>query len=362
MINNNCYYSELDEFLSTNPKSHLFQSGEWAKVKENWEHKIIVVRKDGRITGSMSILLKKMPIVNSYMMYAPRGFVCNLQDKETLEKLTIEAKKIAKEYKAFIFRLDPDIPNKDENFKSLMKSLGYKLKNNIKTINDVVQPKYVYRLNIKGKTEEEVFKSFKEKTRYNIRLSLKKNVKIREGNREDIPIFYDILKETSKRDHFFIRDIKYFEKIYDIMYPKFAKILIAEYDDKPIAVAMPIYYGNKVWYLYGGSSNEHRNLMPTYLLQWEMIKWALEKGCDIYDFGGISGYKDKNSNMYGVYRFKSGFNGEIVEFIDELYIVFNPFINTIWNIIYSLRTKILNIKNKGIKKYEDKKHQKKLFI
>ena len=67
MINNNCYYSELDEFLSTNPKSHLFQSGEWAKVKENWEHKIIVVRKDGRITGSMSILLKKN--ANSKFLY-----------------------------------------------------------------------------------------------------------------------------------------------------------------------------------------------------------------------------------------------------------------------------------------------------
>ncbi len=356
MISNNYCYKELEEFLSTNPKSHLFQSEEWAKVKEKWENEMIVVRKDGHITGTMSILLKKMPIVNSYIMYAPRGFVCNPQDKETLEKITIEAKKIAKKYKAFIFRLDPDIPNKDENFKLLMQSLGYKLKDNIKTIDDVIQPKFVYRLNIKGKTEEEIFKSFKEKTRYNIRLSLKKNVKIREGKKEDIPIFYNILKETSKRDNFFIRDIKYFERIYNIMYPKFAKILIAEYEGNPIAVAMPIYYGNKVWYLYGGSLNKYRNVMSTYLLQWEMIKWALEKGCDIYDFGGVSGYNDKESCMYGVYHFKSGFNGEVVEFIDELYIVFNPFKNTIWNIISSLHTKVLNIKSKGIKKCADKKY------
>ncbi len=356
MISNNYCYKELNEFLSNNPKSHLFQSDEWARVKEKWEHEVIVARKNGHITGTMSILLKKMPIVNSYIMYAPRGFVCNPQDKETLEQLTIEAKKIAKKYKAFIFRLDPDIPNKDENFKTLMKSLGYKLKDNIKTIDDVIQPKFVYRLNIKGKTEEEIFKSFKEKTRYNIRLSLKRNVKIREGKKEDIPTFYNILKETSQRDNFFIRDIKYFERIYDTMYPKFAKILIAEYEGKPIAVAMPIYYGNKVWYLYGGSSNEHRNLMSTYLLQWEMIKWALEKGCDIYDFGGVSGYNDKKSSMYGVYHFKSGFNGEVVEFVDELYIIFNPFINTIWNIISSFHTKVLNIKNKGIKKCGDKKY------
>lgn len=350
MMNNDYNNKELDKFLSTNPKSHLFQSNEWAKVKEKWKQEIIVARKNGNIVGTMSILLRKMPIINSYMMYSPRGFVCNPRDKETLEKLTIGAKKIAKKYKAFIFRLDPDIPNKDEDFKILMKSLGYKLKDNIRNIDDVIQPKFVYRLNIKDKTEEEIFKSFKEKTRYNIRLALKRNVKIREGKKEDIPIFYNILKETSQRDSFFIRDIKYFEKMYDIMYPKFLKILIAEYENNPIAVAMPIYYGNKVWYLYGGSSNEHRNLMPTYLLQWEMIKWALEKGCDTYDFGGVSGYKDKESSMYGVYRFKSGFNGEVIEFVDELYIIFNPFINTIWNIISSCHTKILNMKNKGIKK------------
>ena len=60
--------------------------------------------------------------------------------------------------------------------------------------------------------------------------------------------------------------------------------------------------------------------------------------------------------MYGVYRFKSGFNGEIVEFVDELYIIFNPFINSIWNIISSLHTNVLNIKNKGIKKSENKKY------
>ena len=350
---------ELKEFLQRNSKSHFLQSPEWAEVKDKWKHEMIMVRnEENEITGTMSILLRKMPLVNRYMMYAPRGFVCNSNDRQTLEKLTIEAKKIAKQYKAFIFRLDPDIPNNGEEFRNLMKSLGYQLKKNIKSIDDVIQPKYVFRLNVKDKTEEELLQSFQEKTRYNIRLAIKKGVVVREGKREDLPIFYEIMKQTGKRDNFFIRNVSYFQKIYDIMYPSYAKILIAEYENTPIAVAMPICYGNKVWYLYGGSSNQHRNLMPNYLLQWEMIKWALKRHCDIYDFRGVSGYKDEHCPQYGIYRFKKGFNGEFLEFVDELYIVFSPFINTIWNIAFICYKRLSCSKNRiieGMKKFGNKK-------
>lgn len=350
---------ELKEFLKNNKKSHFLQSPEWAKVKDNWKHEMIIVRnKENKITGTMSILLRKMPIINRYMMYAPRGFVCDIDDKETLEKLTKEAKEIAKKYKAFIFRLDPDIPNDNKEFRDLAQSLGYKLKKNIKTIDDVIQPKYVYRLNIEGKSEEELIKVFKEKTRYNIRLAGRKGVVVREGKEEDFSVFYEIMKETGKRDNFFIRDISYFKKLYDAMRPDHAKILIAEYENTPVAVAMPIYYGNKVWYLFGGSLNKHRKVMPTYLIQWEMMKWAIENNCDIYDFGGVSGYEDEQGSMYGVYRFKKGFNGEVVEFVDELYMVFNPFINTIWNMMFFCRKTVINAKIKiveGMKKFGNKK-------
>ena len=85
-------------------------------------------------------------------MYAPRGFVCDEHDKDTLDKLTQEAKKIAKKYKSFIFRLDPDISNEDEKFKNIAKEIGYKLKENIKNIDQVIQPKYVFRLELTGKS------------------------------------------------------------------------------------------------------------------------------------------------------------------------------------------------------------------
>ncbi|MDO5556322.1 MAG: peptidoglycan bridge formation glycyltransferase FemA/FemB family protein [Clostridia bacterium] len=339
--------NEVIEFLQSNTKTHFLQSPEWAKIKEQWKNEFIVVRNsNNQITGTMSILIRKTPIFNMSIMYAPRGFVCDINDKQTLEKLTNEVKKVAKRNKAFIFRMDPDVSNDNEDFKKILKELGYKLKKNIKNIDDVIQPKYVIRLDLQNKTEEELLQSFHNKTRYNIKLATKKGVTIREGTKADLSIFYDIMKKTGTRDNFFIRDISYFEKIYDAMYPKYTKLLIAEYNNIPIAATMPILYGNKVWYLYGGSSNEYRNLMPNYLIQWKMIQWALQNNCTVYDFRGVSGFKDINSPQYGVYRFKKGFNGELIEFIDEPYIVFNPVINWIWNIAVPCYKQLLHIKNK----------------
>ena len=291
--------NELLNFLQENKKSHFLQSPEWAKVKTEWRNEFIIVKdENGNIKGTMSILLRKVPIFKKYIMYAPRGFVCDIDDKETLKELTRRAKEIAKKYKAFIFRLDPDISKDNKEFKELMLNLGYKTKENIKNIDQVIQPKYVFRLNLKDKTEEELLASFNQKTRYNIRLAIKKGVTVRIGTKEDLKIFYDIMKETGSRDNFFIRPIEYFEKLYDEMSPNHVKLIIAEHEGNPIAAVMPIMYGNKVWYLYGGSSNKYRNLMPNYLLQFEMMKWGLENKCEIYDFRGVSGFKNENDPQY----------------------------------------------------------------
>ena len=65
-------------------------------------------------------------------------------------------------------------------------------------------------------------------------------------------------------------------------------------------------------------------------MQWEMIKWAKENNCDIYDFGGVSGFADENHPMYGVYRFKKGFGGDVTEFLGEYDLVFSPFFYQLW--------------------------------
>ena len=339
-------FKEYEEFLKSHNRCHYAQSRQWAKIKGDWENKIIVVKDStGKIKGGLSILIRKIPYFNCTLMYAPRGPICEENDEETFSLLIKEADNLAKKYKAFMLKMDPDILQTNEEFKNIAKKSGFKIAGKIKDASKLLQPRYVFRLDIKDKTEEEVFNSFHSKTRYNIRLASKRGVTLREGTREDLEKFKDILDVTGDRDGFYIRTKEYFELIYDNMMPNNLKLMFAEYNGEPIACVMNILYGNKQWYLYGGSLNKHRNLMPNYLLQWEMIKKAIQDKCDIYDFRGICAIDDEHRNE-GLYRFKKGFNAELVEFM-EMYKIYNKFMYFIFeHFAYAyrdLKLKIVNI-------------------
>ena len=312
------------EFLEKHERCNFQQSPEWAKVKSNWINEVVLAEDENKnIIGAVSVLIRKIPIFG-YIMYSSRGPICDIHDMEVMKQLTDGIKELAQKYKAIVYKAEPDVESSDEEFRKVVTNLGYMIKDDAKNFREEIQPRYVFRLDIKGKTEEEIFAGFHSKTRYNVRLATKKGVTVKEGTREDLKDFHRIMVETGARDGFIIRPLSYFEKMYDELAPKHMKLLMAYYDGKPISGVIPIMYGNKTWYLYGASSNSHRNLMPNYLLQWEMIKIALERKDDIYDFRGVSGVVDENHPQYGLYRFKKGFGATFTEFIGEIYIPFKP--------------------------------------
>lgn len=313
------------EFLENHERCNFQQSPEWARVKSNWINEIVLAEDDnGKVIGAVSILIRKIPIFGN-IMYSSRGPICDIHDIKAMKQLTDGVKELAKKYKAIVYKAEPDIESNDEEFRKIVTNLGYMIKDDAKNFREEIQPRYVFRLDIKDKTEDEVFAGFHSKTRYNIRLATKKGVTVKEGTREDLKDFHKIMVETGARDGFIIRPLSYFEKMYDELAPEHMKVLMAYYEDKPISGVIPIMYGNKTWYLYGASSNSHRNLMPNYLLQWEMIKMALARKDDIYDFRGVSGVVDESHPQYGLYRFKKGFGATFTEFIGEIYIPFKPF-------------------------------------
>ena len=317
---------EYKKFLEGHERCNFQQSLEWGNVKTNWKKEVILSEdKDGKIKGSLCVWIRKIPIFGN-IMYSARGPVCDIHDEDVLKDLTEGANLLAKKYNAFVLRIEPDILKTDEKFREIIQKLNYKIKDDSKDFKDEIQPRFVFRLDIKDKTENEIFNNFQSKTRYNVRLATKKGVVIKEGTREDLKDFHDIMVETGERDDFIIRSLSYFEKMYDEMAPKHMKLLMAYYEGKPIAGIIPIMYGNKVWYLYGASSNKHRNLMPNYLLQWTMIKEAIERKADMYDFRGVSGVVDESHPQYGLYRFKKGFNAEFTEFIGEVYMPYKPLV------------------------------------
>lgn len=187
-------------------------------------------------------------------------------------------------------------------------------KNFRKAQSNILPSNTVY-LNLKPGTDD-ILGKMKPKTRYNIHLSDRKGVIVKVADIKSIDIWYNLYKETAIRNKIHLNDIKYFEallsaKTDNTKSPAEVQLLIAEISNTPLASMFLIISGHRGSYLYGASSNVNRNYMATYALQWEAMKIAKEKGCTEYDMFGISPNPDISHPLYGLYKFKTGFGGDI---------------------------------------------------
>ena len=351
--------AEYEAFVQGHPKGNFAQSSYWAKQKPAWTWRAIVCRgTDGKIRGSLSVLIRKMPGFGRAMMYASRGPVCDIDDYATMDELFARAKELAKEFKVYVIKIDPDIPSSETAFTDYMKRSGFIIKSGGEKF-EAIQPRYVFRLYLNGRSEEELLASFHQKTRYNIRLAIRKGVQVEICGKEMIPEFGRLMLTTGVRDGFVTREPQYFADMLDNL-GEHARLYMAFIDEpqedgttrrKAIAGTLAIWYGDKVWYLYGASSNEDRNYMPNYLLQWEMIRWAVEKGCRVYDFRGVPGDVGEDHPLYGLVKFKRGFNGDYTEFVGEMDLVLSPFwyklIEKSTSAFKEIRKRVYLIKNRG---------------
>jgi len=343
---------EYEAFVQSHPKGNFAQSYLWGKQKPMWVWKAIAVRgEDGAIKGSLAVMIRKMPFVKQTLMYGCRGPVCDLDDRETFGQLLEGARALAKEYKSYVIKLDPDVNSSNTAFAEMMRRFGFRSKEGGKYF-EAIQPRYVFRLDVEGKTEEEVEAGFHQKWRYNIRVAQKKGVEVKICGQEMIPAFADLMLTTGVRDGFVTRQPEYFAAMLENL-GEHCRLYMAFHEGQPIAGTLAIHYGDKVWYLYGASSNEHRNLMPNYLLQWRMIQWSIETGCCVYDFRGVSGDVSEDNPLYGLYRFKKGFGGDFTEFVGEMDLVLNKpvylFVEKGTALFKELRKTVYLIKNRGKK-------------
>ncbi len=153
----------------------------------------------------------------------------------------------------------------------------------------------------------------KSKTRYNIRLAGRKGITVREGTPEDFAAIATMYEETATRDGFTIRPLPYYLDAWQSLYDAgMAMPLIAEYEGAPVAAVVLVRFGQRTVYMYGASSERERQRMPNYLLQWEAIRWAKEQGSTVYDFWGAPSEFVEDDPLWGVWRFKDGFQGDVV--------------------------------------------------
>lgn len=333
---------EYESFIKTHPKGLFMHSSKWSKVKSAWKWEAILDRADdGRIRGSAAVLIREMPVVHASLLYCCRGFVCDPDDTATFDRLFDGLLKLAKEYHGYCLKIDPEISVENTAFKAHLLKKGFTEQNPGCLDFENVQPKFVYCFDYAGKTEDELMLQFKPDYRNRIRKAGRKGVEVKVMGKEALDDFTAIMKETGERDGFSTRPKSYFASIMDNLGDD-CRLYMAYYEGKAIAGTLAIRWGKNVMkYQYGASSNAHRNVYPNYLLQWEMIRWGLESGCRVYDFGGISGdIRNESNPHYGLWRFKHGFNGYMVEFVGEYDYVIQPLVYKAYNTAIKLRSKL----------------------
>ncbi len=336
---NKAAVEKMEAFVYTHCKGHFLQLPRWAAVKTSWDWRGILVYRQGQPIAAASVLIRPLPL-GFRMFYIPRGPVCDRNDRAAWEELMTALKQTARKHRAIMLYTDPDEPDTNDDFRAIMQNLGFTEKNDKGFGN--IQAQYVFRLNLADRSKEEVLGAFCSKTRYNIGLSDRKGVTIKEyAGTDDIPdavmeSFYRLMVATGQRDHFYIRDPAYFKNVMQSLRND-AHLFIAYLNGQPIAGTIESFCGKKAWYLYGASSNIHRNAMPNYLLQWTMIQRAMDRNCDFYDFRGVPGNPTEGDPLYGLYRFKKGFSGTYTKFTGLFTYSFRPILGKLLQLAIRLR-------------------------
>jgi lipid II:glycine glycyltransferase (peptidoglycan interpeptide bridge formation enzyme) len=294
--------AEWNSFLAKYPDSHILQSSEWGKLKSGFSWEPAWIRyKD---TGAQ-VLFRKLPM-GFHIAYIPKGPI-----GEDWSGLWEEIDRLCESRKTVFLKVEPD--EWDDKVAGLKTQFPGFIEN--KTC---IQPRRTIMINLTS-SEEQILSRMKQKTRYNIHLAEKKEIKIVPS--EDIDSFYQLITTTGERDQFGVHKKDYYGQALQLFgKDDKCKMLLATFQEQPIAGIMVFRQGKRAWYFYGASSEKERNRMPTYLLQWEAMRWAKRVGCEQYDFWGVPDepedileeqFETRTDGLWKVYRFKRGFGGDL---------------------------------------------------
>lgn len=323
-------------FVNKAPSFGLLQSWEWGEFKQKmgWLVHRIAVEKDGEITAGAQMLVKTLPLGLASIAYVPRGPLCNWHDRETIEILLAELHRIARNHRAIFLKIEPPLIQSPEH-DHLLWTYSFRPS---RTAN---QPRNTIIVDL-DQDLEVILSQMRKKTRKYILQAKRKGVQITVGDRDCIPAFVEIMKETGRREKFPVHSREY----YELEWETFEKsdqciLLIAWHGKEPLAADLTFCFGDHAADFHGGSLRKYPELHLDYLLIWEAIKWAKSKGCKTFDLWGIPddvkgdlkddkrSFPHRRDGLWGVYQFKSGFSQNVVSYVGAYDYPYAPMAYTI---------------------------------
>ena len=329
---------QWDEFITTR-QGHLLQSWAWGELKSGfgWTPVRVHIAEAGA-----QILFRRLPLGLS-IAYVPKGPIVDWTEARQCQALLAAIHTEARKRRAVFLKVEPNLwqvvsnppgsPEAAEAAITFLTQSGF-------TPADTIQPRTTLVIDL-NQADEAILAAMKQKTRYNIRLARKKGLTVRQGSAADIPIFHNLALTTAGRNDFGVHSLTYYQTAYKLFSPDSCALFIAESKAEPLAALMVFRQGKEAYYFYGASSNKYRNLMAPYLGQWAAIRWAKERGCTHYDLWGIpdadaatleAEFQQRQDGLWGVYRFKRGFGGQVTSGLGAYDYVYNPLLYRLYKL------------------------------
>jgi len=279
----------------------------------------------GQVVAGTQLLFRHLPLGLWTTAYIPRGpMLAHAFSQDPAAPLLMQAThKACRQHRAVSLKMEPEW-TEGKPAHDWLQSQG------LKPSRQTVQPRRSVQVDLRL-DEDDILAQMKAKTRYNIRLAQRKGIVVRQGTAEDLPTFHKLLKVTGERADFGVHTLDYYAQVWSLFHTQDSVALfLAQYMDKVLAAILVIPWGRTAYYMYGASSDEERQRMPTYLLQWDAMCWAKSRDCQVYDLWGIPDVDESevgddvetaeasgilSRGMGGLYRFKRGFGGSEVRYV-----------------------------------------------
>jgi lipid II:glycine glycyltransferase (peptidoglycan interpeptide bridge formation enzyme) len=314
---------------------HLLQTAAWGQMQTRFGWRAETV--------SGALILFRPLVMGWTRAYVPRGPLLDWADAAATQETFAALEAAGRRQRAIALTVEPDLPDSPEHAAQLA-GLGFRPA-------EAVQPRRSLIINLRG-SEAELLARMKQKTRYNIRLAAKKDVTIRAASmraaaRGDLETFGGLMSATSARDHFHAHPAAYYRAAYESFHHlNQCELFVAEYNGAPLAGVMAFALGKRAWYFYGASSDTERPRMAPYAAQWAAIRWAKARGAEEYDLWGVpdedeatleAQFESRADGLWGVYRFKRGWGGQLVRSVGAWEKVFNPLVHRAYRLFLGLR-------------------------
>lgn len=319
---------ELNKFILSQPLASgcFLQSADWGRLmlEENHQVERLGFYDNENLVAVVQIIFNQLPLGKKWA-YVPKGPVSkNNFELQVIRELVEYLKKLSVVY----LKIEPPI-NKGEL--NLIGS-GFKKVKELQTFQTSI-------LDL-NKEVENLLAGMHQKTRYNIRLSEKKNLTWRWDQTVAFEDFWEILKKTSHKDGFKLHSKNHYKKMIDLFGVQnltannlAVRLASVSADGQILGAIMTIWFGDTVTYLHGGLLNIQRELMANYYLHWQTILKAKELGYKRYDWWGVAlAGEIHNPSWRGFSRFKLGFGGAVSTYLGAYDYVYQPS----WYLIFKL--------------------------